>query len=62
MSTNYNKKYLERLADVYIEKYDTLGYQEAIKWYKTFLNPELRKLVHPVIVEKVHAQRGNKKK
>lgn len=61
-STKWSKKYIARLADVYLQKYDTLGYAEAKAWYDEFLSAELRRLVHPVICDKVKSQQKDKKK
>lgn len=60
--TKWDRKYLERLAEVYLEKYSVLGYKEAKKWYSEFLTTELRKLVHPIIVEKVETKQGKSDK
>lgn len=49
----YDPKYLDRLALVYIQKHETLGYKEARKWYNEFLTRELRELVHPRIVKRL---------
>jgi len=60
-STKWHPKYLKRLALVYLDKYDTLGYIEATTWYKGFLNHELREQVRPVVQQLVE-ERSKKKK
>lgn len=57
----WHPKYLRRLAWVYLDRYDTLGYMEAKDWYRRTLTPELRQAVRPVIQEMLE-ERGAKKK
>jgi len=49
--TEYNPKYLTRLAKRYLEIHDVMGQEDAQKWYREFLTPDLRKKVKPFIYE-----------
>jgi len=57
----YHRKYLGRLADVYLEKYNRDGFATAKAWYDEFLSDELREQVRPHIKRKV-AESAKKEK
>jgi hypothetical protein len=56
----YEVKYLERLATVYLDKYEQHGFPAAKAWYDGFLNDDLREAIKPY-VEKEVTRRSNKK-
>lgn len=49
----YEEKYLERLAEVYIDRFNRHGGKSARQWYQDFLDDELRVLVKPHIATKI---------
>lgn len=57
----WHDKYLKRLANVYLDKYEQDGYELAKQWYDGFLPLELRKAVKPHVAEEVRRRRSNKK-
>jgi len=57
MVIKYHKKYMTRLAGVYLDKYGMLGYDEAKKWYNDFLPVDIRTRIRPFIL--AEAERRN---
>ena len=57
---HYEVKYLERLAKVYLDKYEKSGYAEAKKWYDEFLPADLKALIKPYVEREVASRSNNK--
>ena len=59
MTMEYEDKYLVRLAQVYLDKYETHGFDVAKDWYDGFLTPELQRLIKPFVAEEVEKRLKN---
>ncbi len=55
-------KYLERLASVYLDKYDKDGYESAQLWFNGFLNDDLREAIKPYVEKEVKKRIETKRK
>lgn len=51
MIVENHPKYLRRLAEVYMDKYDAKGFPVAREWFDSFLTEELRVRIRPYIKE-----------
>jgi hypothetical protein len=56
----YEVKYLERLAKVYLDKYEKSGYAEAKSWYDGFLCDDIRAIISPYVEREVARRINNK--
>jgi hypothetical protein len=59
----YEKKYLQRLAKVYIDRYEKEGAESAKDWWQNFLNKDIRKEMKSYIAEEIarRSREGKKK-
>jgi len=55
-------KYLQRLARVYLDKYETYGFDTAQLWYNGFLNDDLRGAIKPYVEAEILERLNNRKK
>lgn len=58
----YEVKYLERLAVVYLDRYEQEGFPAAKKWYDGFLNNDLREAIKPYVEAEVTRRSAKKSK
>ena len=59
----YEVKYLERLAVVYLDRYEQLGFPAAKAWFDGFLNDDLREAIKPYVEKEVaRRSKANKNK